>query len=124
VTVTAAGGYASCRVCGTALTHDVEFAGERYTFPDDPRKRYCSQRCKQAAYRAHLSWKDQFHGLPDGFTARERNRARRNRSKRSKFDYAWCVGCERDMPRHLRADARYCSPACRQRAYRNRKAAT
>ncbi|MEE1813549.1 bifunctional DNA primase/polymerase [Streptomyces sp. SP18ES09] len=37
--------------------------------------------------------------------------------------YAVCERCDGPMPLLARADARYCSPACRQAAYRERRAA-
>lgn len=131
-TVTARGCYESasenpgCRVCGAALTHEVVLLGERYVLPDDARKRYCSPACKQAAYRQRLEWNAAYLGAPDGLTLRERNRARRSRSERVYFDPGYdagcyCAACGRSMPHKLRSDAKYCSPACRQRAYRNRR---
>jgi len=119
--VTANGSYPQCCVCGVALTHAVVFMGKQYDLPDDPRKRYCSQRCKQAAYRTRIAYLEQFHGMPDGFTLRERNRKRRSRSERSYFDRAYCATCGKQIPAASRADARYCSQACRQRAYRSKR---
>ncbi len=113
--VTVHGSYA-CRVCGAALVHEVEFMGERYSAPDNPRKRYCSNACKQSAYRQRTEWKDQRQGFPPGFTTRGRNRARR----RFWPPHTCCsaAGCFAKLGR---AGAHYCSNACRQRAWRDRR---
>lgn len=106
--------------CDVALEHEVVFMGRRYVFPDDPRKRYCSSSCKQRAYRQRIDWYESAQGLPAGLTIRERNKARRNRSSRE-WD-VYCTVCEKRIITG-RADRRYCSPTCKQVAYRDRTAA-
>lgn len=112
-----------CRVCGAALVHEVTLAGQTYALPDDRRKRYCSPRCKQAAYRDRLDAKDAWQGLPAGssrrwLTNRQSQRRRSARTFGRQHDDAYCL-CGRKLTG--RADQRYCSPGCRQAAYRQRR---
>jgi predicted nucleic acid-binding Zn ribbon protein len=126
VTVRGSDVLAECLVCAEPLTHEVQLLGNQYVLPDDPRKRYCSHRCRQRAYLERVRSKDRSQGLPADFTIGARNRARSSRSGRRYMDRhydagCYCATCGARMPEQARADARYCSPACRQRAYRERQ---
>lgn len=113
----------SCAACGVALEHDVHIAGRRFTLADNPRKRYCAPRCKQAAYRDRLDAKDAWYGLPPGssrrwLSERESQRRRSARTFARRGDQLYCP-CGRKLMG--RKDQLYCSQACRQRAYRSRE---
>jgi hypothetical protein len=69
--------------------------------------RWCSRKCRERARR------------------REALAARVRRSLDGDDDWAHmiCLGCESPLPHERRSNVRYCSHACRQRAYRQRQKA-
>ena len=89
-----------CGGCGRHVWLRASRAGIRHGFYQSRRRyAYCSERCKQAVYAA------------EGKAKRTRRRAARK---------SQCVACGKEFSLG-RSDARTCSSACRQRAYRQRK---
>ena len=82
--------------------------GEQISVPDLARLRYnvCSRRCYQRVYR---KYKREYGSTIDW--------------KMQDIEWPQCATCNREMKGH-RKDAKFCSSACRQWAYRRRKHAS
>lgn len=87
-----------------ALDRVCAVCGKRFS-THRPRARYCSDACRLIAWRAH-------HQPP---TPSDQHHRRDHRTKR-----ATCRVCGRRFAA-ARPDARYCSAACTQKAYRQRR---
>jgi hypothetical protein len=80
------------------------------------RQKYCSSACRQAAYEARID--------PEvKYWRRKQARAQKIvESRRGNFQHIVCVHCQQPFKRSNNEALRiYCSPACRQAAYRERK---
>ncbi len=94
-----------CPSCWAALPRDAH-----------PRRRYCSPACVARAYRARKRLGQNYQRVLA---------AERSPPPKEPTDLGVsCPGCGRQIypgGRHLRIDARHCSPTCRQREWRQRR---
>lgn len=113
---------------GLLLAHGVTFGGYGHVTlrkcpqchelkPMGKRAKYCGDACKQAAYRQRL---DPLSGTTARRNMRAQNGARTKRNTTVKYN---CAQCGRETYRSGAEGARlYCDDACKQAAYRARKA--
>ena len=136
------GEYAKCRRChavfesrglGLCSTCSQSSSGKRVreceecgaSLPPGSRKdlRFCSDRCRQKAHRRDLSVTDNSEGgtltakPSKAVTTTQENRGLPDPEIRNAHPSARCPTCNRPF-QPPRKDAKFCSDACRQRAYR------
>jgi len=98
--------YKTCEMC------------EHYFRPTRRDARFCSQACKQKAYRRRAD--------PEMGTVHREKQRQTNIAitKQTKIKTIVCDTCGREFVRTiLHTNQIYCTPACKQKAYRQRQAA-
>ncbi|MEU8347682.1 hypothetical protein AB0C74_38795 [Spirillospora sp. NPDC048832] len=97
-----------CRVCREPLPADAS-----------RRRRYCSGACAARAYRAR---KRQAATFAMAIASGRALKGRASPQELALVQAHQCAQCGDTLWPGLRSDAQYCSPACRQRAWRDRHA--
>jgi hypothetical protein len=113
-----------CEACwSSTTTYHSDFSGEDrevpayYLFGDEHDSRYPDARsCEGCGRPIHGWWREDQHAICSDACALAVVRARRAEGRAMRP----CEGCGESF-RPARADGQYCQPACRQRAYRDRK---